>query len=124
MTNAVKAFRFEERGKRRIHQTPRSVHIATCRPWLDAEIDAIHPRLIICLGATAAQSLLGRSVRIHDERGSIALHRSGAAVMVTYHPSAVLRAPDEITKAELTRALIEDLAAASGDPLSLHRVDA
>ena len=93
VTNAVKAFRFEERGKRRIDQTPRSVHIATCRPWLDAEIDAIHPRLIVCLGATAAQSLLGRRFAFIDKRGSIALHRSGAAVIVmTIHrPSSAHR---------------------------------
>ena len=112
VTNAVKAFRFEECGKRRIHQTPGASHIAACRPWLEAEVAAIRPELIVCLGATAAQSVLGRTVRIHAERGWPVQNRWGALVFVTYHPSAVLRAPDESTKAEFARALVEDLASA------------
>lgn len=112
LTNAVKAFRFEERGKRRIHQTPKALHIATCRPWLEAEITAVRPQRIVCLGATAAQSVLGRSVRINAERGHPIQHSSGAEVLVTYHPSAILRAYDENTASALGRALIEDLAAA------------
>jgi DNA polymerase len=112
VTNAVKAFRFEERGKRRIHQTPRPGHIATCRPWLESEIIAVRPELIVCLGATAGQAVLGRAVRIGAERGRVTQHRSGAKVMVTYHPSAALRGPDDTAKTEITRALVEDLAAA------------
>jgi len=112
VTNAVKAFRFEERGKRRIHQTPRPGHIATCRPWLESEIIAVRPELIVCLGATAGQAVLGRAVRIGAERGRVTQHRSGAKIMVTYHPSAALRGPDDTAKTEITRALVEDLAAA------------
>jgi uracil-DNA glycosylase family protein len=120
LTNAVKAFRFEERGKRRIHQTPRPAHIATCRPWLEAEVEAIHPDRIVCLGATASQAVLGRAVKIGVERARRGAEvRWGAQVFVTYHPSAVLRAPDEAAKAELMRTLIEDLIAArDGSPQS------
>ena len=112
LTNAVKAFRFEERGKRRIHQTPRPVHIATCRPWLEAEIATVRPERIVCLGATAAQSVLGRDRQ--DTGGARARHGTAPAreVIVTYHPAAVLRAPDATTQAELAQALVSDLAAA------------
>jgi uracil-DNA glycosylase len=109
LTNAVKAFRFEERGKRRIHQKPGSVHIAACRPWLEAEISNVRPKTIVCLGATAAQSVLGRAVQIKVERGQPLKHPSGANVVVTYHPSAILRLPDEVAKAEMIEALVEDL---------------
>ena len=112
LTNAVKAFRFEERGKRRIHKTPRAAHIAVCRPWLEAELDAVKPRRIICLGATAAQSVLGRTIQIGAERGHLLPHGSGAEIVVTYHPSAILRAPDAGTRTELTRALVADLTLA------------
>jgi DNA polymerase len=114
VTNAVKAFRYEERGKRRIHKTPRPAHIATCRPWLEAEVAAIGPEVIVCMGASAAQSVLGRTAQIKAERGRREERRWGADVIVTYHPSAILRAPDEATKAELYRALVEDLSLYSG----------
>lgn len=104
LTNAVKAFRFEERGKRRIHQTPRSSEIAACRPWLLAEIEAVRPSAIVCLGASAAQSVLGRKVTIAAERG-----RPLGKVAVTYHPSAVLRTADQSTADTLYRCLVEDL---------------
>jgi uracil-DNA glycosylase family protein len=104
LTNAVKAFRFEERGKRRIHQTPRSSEIAACRPWLLAEIEAVKPSAIVCLGASAAQSVLGRKVVIAAERG-----RMHGKVAVTYHPSAILRTPDPDIASGLLSALIEDL---------------
>jgi uracil-DNA glycosylase len=113
LTNAVKAFRFEERGKRRIHQKPGSTHIAACRPWLDAEIANVKPKTIICLGATAAQSVLGRTVQIKAERGQDLRHASGARVIVTYHPSAILRVPDAAAKAEMTQALVEDIKSGS-----------
>jgi DNA polymerase len=112
VTNAVKAFRFEERGKRRIHQTPRSRDIATCRPWLLAEIAAVRPRMIVCLGASAAQSVLGRRVQIASERDRLHAHASGARVCVTYHPSAVLRAPEEALANQLFRTLVADLSVA------------
>ncbi|MBV8817671.1 MAG: UdgX family uracil-DNA binding protein, partial [Acidobacteriaceae bacterium] len=109
LTNAVKAFRFEERGKRRIHQTPRSIHIASCRPWLEAEIDLVRPERIVCLGATAAQAVLGRTVKIQAERGRIVHQRRGADVIVTYHPSAILRAPDQAVRTQYQQSLIADL---------------
>jgi DNA polymerase len=104
LTNAVKAFRFEERGKRRIHQNPRSSEIAACRPWLLAELQQVRPAAIVCLGASAAQSVLGRKVTINAERG-----RMHGKVAVTYHPSAILRAPDPDIASGLMSALISDL---------------
>jgi DNA polymerase len=114
VTNAVKAFRFEERGKRRIHQTPRNSDISVCRPWLLAELKAVQPDIIVCLGATAAQSVLGRKVTIGHERGRL-IDTPAARVAVTYHPSAVLRSPDEAAQQELFNKLAADLAAVSSD---------
>lgn len=111
VTNAVKAFRFEQRGKRRIHKTPRGAHIATCRPWLEAEISAIQPSVIVCLGASAAQSVFGRTMGITGTRGQFFAHPWAESVTVTYHPSAILRNPDQNAQQQLTRALIEDLSA-------------
>lgn len=108
LTNAVKAFRFEERGKRRIHQTPRSRDIAVCRPWLQAEMNLVRPQVILCLGASAAQSVLGKKISIHSERGRL-IPTPAAHVAITYHPSAVLRAPEEAAPG-LFRALVEDLS--------------
>jgi probable DNA metabolism protein len=113
VTNAVKAFRFEERGKRRIHQTPRSRDISTCRPWLMAEMEAVRPDVIVCLGATAAQSVLGRKTQIAAERGRLMAHAAGGKVGVTYHPSAVLRAPDQSARDALFSALVSDLVLAA-----------
>jgi DNA polymerase len=95
VTNAVKHFSFEERGKRRIHKTPRFSEVRACRPWLEAEIQAVRPMCIVCLGATAAQALLGPQVRVMRERGRIIDGTAWApAVIVTIHPSAILRADD------------------------------
>ena len=109
LTNSVKAFRFEERGKRRIHQTPRSRDIAVCRPWLQAELDLVRPEAIVCLGASAAQSVLGKKVSISGSRGHL-ISRPTGRIAVTYHPSALLRAPDEATQRQLFQALVEDLS--------------
>jgi DNA polymerase len=111
VTNAVKAFKFEARGKRRLHQTPRPSEIGACRPWLMAELQAVQPKLIVCLGASAGQAVLGRKVQISTERGR-ALSHPNARVLVTYHPSAILRVPDEQSKRELRSALVSDLIAA------------
>lgn len=96
VTNAVKHFNFAERGKRRLHQTPRAGHVTACRPWLRAEVEAVRPKLVVCLGATAARSVLGPSVRVLRDRGAVLdtppLVGSGPT-LVTIHPSAVLRAP-------------------------------
>jgi uracil-DNA glycosylase len=112
LANAVKAFRFEERGKRRIHQTPRPAHVAACRPWLEAEVAAVRPNVIVCLGATAAHAVLGRTARIAAERGRVVARRWDADVLITYHPSAILRAPDEAAQTAMRNALVQDLSAA------------
>ena len=95
VTNAVKHFSFEERGKRRIHKTPRASEVRACRPWLEAEVQAVRPSCVLLLGATAAQSLLGPQVRVLQERGRVMAGTAWApAVVVSVHPSAVLRADD------------------------------
>lgn len=94
VTNAVKHFKFVERGKRRIHAKPTTLEISACRPWLEAELMAIKPELVVCLGATAAQSLMGHSFRITVERGRFFPHNWAKEIVATVHPSAVLRAPD------------------------------
>lgn len=111
VTNAVKAFRFEERGKRRIHATPKSVHISSCRPWLQAEMRAVQPRAIVCLGAAAAQSVLGRSVPVAQSRGEIFSNALAPRISVSYHPSAVLRNSDPASQRQLFNALVSDLRA-------------
>lgn len=95
VTNAVKHFKFEERGKRRLHKKPNGLEIRACRPWLEAEINLIQPRIIVCLGATAAQSIFGNTYRLTKERGEFVRNSWAPHVTSTVHPSAVLRAPDE-----------------------------
>ncbi|MGC1384365.1 MAG: UdgX family uracil-DNA binding protein [Candidatus Acidiferrales bacterium] len=114
VTNVVKHFKWEPRGKRRIHKKPNSAEIAACRPWLDAEIAAIRPRVIVCLGATAAQALLGKSVRVTESHGEFCESELAPYVMATLHPSAVLRAPDEKLRHEQESQLIADLKRVAG----------
>src|SRR5262245_47574514 len=110
MTNAVKHFSFEERGKRRIHKKPRLSEMRACRPWLEAELQAIRPACVVCMGSTAAQSLLGPTIRIMQARGQALNDTPWApAVIVTIHPSAVLRADDG---EELFNMLVQDLKVA------------
>jgi uracil-DNA glycosylase len=110
VTNAVKHFKWEPRGKRRIHQKPNAGEIRACRPWLAAEIAVVRPRALVCLGATAAQTLLGRTFRVTAHRGALFTTPLAPVTMATVHPSSILRAPDdEARRAELAR-LIEDLA--------------
>jgi uracil-DNA glycosylase len=110
MTNAVKHFSFEERGKRRIHKKPRLSEVRACRPWLEAEVQAIRPACVVCMGSTAAQSLLGPAIRIMQARGQILKDTPWApAVVVTIHPSAVLRADDG---EEFFKMLVDDLEVA------------
>lgn len=109
VTNAVKHFKWEPRGKRRIHQKPNAVEVAACRPWLDAEIAVIRPKVIVCLGATAARSLLGKSFRVTRRRGEFVRSELAPFVTATVHPSSLLRAPDEDTRRRETRKFIEDL---------------
>jgi uracil-DNA glycosylase family protein len=112
LTNAVKHFKFKpaQRGKRRIHQKPNRTEVVACRPWLLAELDAVQPELVVCLGATAAQALLGTAFRLTQHRGEVLdLPESNAKVTATVHPSAVLRAPDQD---EAYTAFVADLTAA------------
>ncbi len=94
VTNAVKHFKFLERGKRRIHAKPSGIEISACKPWLEAELDAIEPELVVCLGATAAQSLMGRAFRITAQRGKFFPHPWAKQITATIHPSAILRMPE------------------------------
>jgi uracil-DNA glycosylase len=111
VTNVVKHFKWKERGKRRIHDKPSWSEIAACRPWLDAELAVVQPNVLVLLGASAAQSLLGREFRVTRSRGEI-FEQTGIApyVMATIHPSAVLRAPDAETREAERHALARDLA--------------
>ena len=109
VTNVVKHFKWEPRGKRRIHKKPRAGEIAACRPWLDAEIAALKPKVIVCLGATAAQALLGSSFRVTERRGEFVDSPLAPYVMTTVHPSSILRAPDEKTRHQEEKRFVEDL---------------
>ena len=109
VTNAVKHFKWEPRGKRRIHKKPNAAEIAACRPWLDAEIAALQPKVIVCLGATAAQALLGRDFRVTQHRGEFLNSPLVPVMMATVHPSSILRAPDEQTRHNEMERFIDDL---------------
>jgi uracil-DNA glycosylase len=113
VTNAVKHFSWEPRGKRRIHKTPAQREIAACHDWLDAEIAAVKPVVIVTLGATALGAVLGKKTTITAARGATLSLPGGARLIATYHPSAVLRAPDEAARDQLYRALVADLERAA-----------
>jgi uracil-DNA glycosylase family protein len=108
-TNAVKHFKFERRGKRRIHKRPAAEEIRACRPWLDAELEAVKPRALVALGATAAQALFGRTFRVTKERGRPVDSDLAEVAMATVHPSSILRAPDEESRREEHGAFVADL---------------
>jgi uracil-DNA glycosylase family protein len=109
VTNAVKHFKWEARGKRRIHQKPSAGEVRACAPWLAAEIAVVRPRAIVCLGATAAQALFGRAFKVTERRGELLATPLAPIAMATVHPSSILRAPDDGTRrAELAR-FVEDL---------------
>src|SRR5436853_3533221 len=109
VTNVVKHFKWEPRGKRRIHKKPNTREIAACRPWLEAEIETVKPKVIVCLGATAAQALLGSNFRVSQERGKFIESDLAPYIIATVHPSAILRAPDDETRHEQKRRFIDDL---------------
>lgn len=109
VTNAVKHFKFEVRGKRRLHKKPRVSEVRACQPWLEAEIRLLHPEVIVCLGATAAQALLGPKFRLTKERGRFIEHAWAPHVTATIHPSAVLRAPDAEERHREYRKFVDDL---------------
>ena len=109
VTNVVKHFKWEPRGKRRIHKKPNAKEIAACRPWLEAEIEIVKPKVIVCLGATAAQALLGSQFRVSKDGGKFIESDLAPYIIATVHPSAILRAPDDETRHEQKRRFIDDL---------------
>ncbi len=113
ITNAVKHFKWEPRGRIRLHKKPNSLEISACRPWLDKEIAVVHPRIIVCLGATAAQALLGPQFRLTKHRGEVFPTDFGA-VTATIHPSAILRMPEPDAREAEVASLVADLRAAAG----------
>lgn len=113
VTNTVKHFKFVLRGKRRLHKKPDSREQSACRPWLEAEIEAVRPAIIVCLGATAAQALLGRDFRITRQRGEFLSTDWAPHTIATYHPSAILRVPNADAREEMRELFFNDLARAA-----------
>jgi uracil-DNA glycosylase len=109
VTNVVKHFNWEPRGKRRIHKKPNQLQITACRPWLDAELAAVRPEVVVCLGATAAQALLGKNFRVTQERGEMIPSTLAPFVTATVHPSSILRAPDDESRRRETDRFVADL---------------
>jgi DNA polymerase len=109
VTNIVKHFKWEPRGKRRLHKKPNALEIRACRPWLDAEINAVKPQVVVLLGATAAQGILGNQFRVTKQRGQWLQSRIAPLVMATVHPSSILRAPDDDSRHEEMRKFVADL---------------
>ncbi len=124
VTNVVKHFKFIERGKRRIHQTPNSADIGACRPWLDAELALIRPEVLVCLGATASKALLGPDFRLMKERGKFLRTRWAPKLLATLHPSAVLRAEDTAGQERLYGLLLSDLRLVAAELASLPAASA
>src|SRR5438093_1558241 len=114
VTNAVKHFKWEPRGKRRIHQKPNSREIAACRPWLEAELRLVKPKLLVCLGATAGQAVFGPSFRVTRERGEVLSSKLAPRVLATVHPSSLPRQPDEESREREYKRFVADLHAAVG----------
>lgn len=115
VTNVVKHFKWEPRGKRRIHAKPNASEIAACRPWLETELALVRPRVLVCLGATAAQALLGKAFRVSEERGRFVDSPLAPRVMATVHPSSILRARDDETRRTEMRRFVEDLKKIAAD---------
>jgi uracil-DNA glycosylase family protein len=113
LTNVVKHFKFEPRGKRRIHKKPRASEIGACRPWLESEIALVKPHVIVCLGATASQALLGPAFKVTTQRGAFVASPLAPRVMATVHPSSILRAPDEASRRREMTRFTDDLRAAA-----------
>jgi uracil-DNA glycosylase len=120
VTNAVKHFKWEPRGKRRIHKKPNGMQIAACRPWFDEEVKAVRPKVIVCLGATAAQALLGPKFRVTQDRGRV-ISTGDLPIIATVHPSSILRATDDESRhAEMAR-FIDDLRVVAAQISSKRR---
>lgn len=114
VTNIVKHFKWEPRGKRRIHKKPSAIEVNACRPWLEAEIEAVRPEVIVLLGATAAQGLLGRNFLVSRSRGQWVDSEMNADVMATVHPSSILRAPDDQARHAAMSDFVADLKKVAG----------
>ena len=125
VTNAVKHFKWEQRGPRRLHKKPGSREVAACQPWLEAEIRVVKPLQIVCLGATAAQALLGRDFRITRQRGQLVPSTWAPLVLATYHPSAILRAPEKADRERMRSEFLDDFRSVSSSlkelQSSLHK---
>jgi len=111
LTNVVKHFSFQERGRRRIHQTPKRFEVEACRPWLDAELDVVRPEALVLLGATAAKAVLGSSFKVTQHRGELLDSDLAPIVSATVHPSSILRQPDEESRVREREAFARDLRA-------------
>ncbi len=109
LTNAVKHFKWTAKGKRRIHQKPNAAEVEACRPWLDAEIEAVRPTIVVALGATAAQALLGKDFRVTKHRGEFFEQPEGPTITATVHPSSILRARDDDARHREMAAFVDDL---------------
>jgi len=114
VTNAVKHFKWQPRGKRRIHQKPSWSETVACRPWLEAELEAVRPHVVACLGATAAQSLLGRDFRVTQRRGELLESDLAEHVIATVHPSSILRQQDDESRRAELEAFVDDLRVVAG----------
>ncbi|MGZ6299742.1 MAG: UdgX family uracil-DNA binding protein [Candidatus Limnocylindria bacterium] len=113
LTNAVKHFRWVRRGKRRLHEKPNAHQVSACRPWLEAEVAAVRPRLIVLLGATAAQSVMGPAFRVTRRRGEVMPSPFGIPIMATVHPSSILRAADDAAREAAMASFVADLRVAA-----------
>jgi DNA polymerase len=113
VTNAVKHFKWEPRGERRIHQKPNGREITACRPWLEAELRLVRPRLVVAMGATAAQAIFSSTFRVTRDRGKVLSSKLAPRVLVTVHPSSLLRQPDEEAREREYKHFVADLRAAS-----------
>jgi DNA polymerase len=109
VTNVVKHFKWEPRGKRRIHAKPDALEIFACHPWLEAELMVVRPQVVVCLGATAAQALLGKKFKVTQDRGKVFAAPLAPRVIATVHPSSILRAPDDETRRVEMRRFVDDL---------------
>jgi uracil-DNA glycosylase family protein len=109
VTNIVKHFKWEPRGKRRLHKKPNALEISACRPWLEAEINVVKPQMVVLMGATAAQGILGSQFRVSKQRGQWVQANIAPLVMATVHPSSILRAPDDDSRHEEMRKFVADL---------------
>jgi DNA polymerase len=116
VTNAVKHFRWTRRGKRRLHEKPNAQQMRACRPWLEAEVEVVRPKLIVLLGATAAQSVMGPDFRVSRQRGEVMPSPFGVPALSTVHPSSILRATDSASRDAAMESFISDLRVAARHP--------